>query len=142
MSNLNLNKVVLCGRLTSDPELKTTATGIPVLSFNLAVNRPYRDANANSGQPFADFISVVAWRQRAEFIAKYFRKGSSICITGSIQTRKWTDQNNVTRYATEVIVEDALFVDSKGEGGAAPAVDYPPASGEFVPVADDEDLPF
>lgn len=145
MSNLSLNKVVLCGRLTSDPELKTTATGIPVLSFNLAVNRPHRAADANSGQPTADFISVVAWRQRAEFIAKYFRKGSSICITGSIQTRKWTDQNNVTRYATEVIVEDALFVDSKGEGGAAPseaAPAYTAAAEEFVPIVDDEQLPF
>ena len=141
MSNLSLNKVVLCGRLTSDPELKTTATGIPVLSFTLAVNRPYRAADANSGQPTADFISVVAWRQRAEFIARYFRKGSSICLTGSIQTRKWTDQNNVTRYATEVIVEDAHFVDRKGEGGAVPAEAYPVASEEFVPV-DDEKLPF
>ncbi len=141
MSNLSLNKVVLCGRLTSDPELKTTATGIPVLSFTLAVNRPYRAADANSGQPTADFISVVAWRQRAEFIARYFRKGSSICLIGSIQTRKWTDQNNVTRYATEVIVEDAHFVDSKGEGGAVPAEAYPVASEEFVPV-DDEKLPF
>lgn len=141
MSSLNLNKVILCGRLTADVELKTTGTGISVCSFNLAVNRPYRAADANSGQPTADFISVVAWRQRAEFIARYFRKGSSICITGSIQTRKWTDQNNVTRYATEVIVEDALFVDSKGEGGAVPAEAYPVASEEFVPV-DDEKLPF
>lgn len=143
MSNLSLNKVVLCGRLTSDPELKTTATGIPVLSFNLAVNRPHRAADANSNQPTADFISCVAWRQRAEFIARYFRKGSSICITGSIQTRKWTDQNNATRYATEVIVEDAHFVDNKGENGAAPvpAEEYPPTSSDFVTV-DDEDLPF
>ena len=143
MANLNLNKVILCGRLTADVELKTTGTGISVCSFTLAVNRPHRAADANSGQPTADFISVVAWRQRAEFIAKYFRKGSSICLTGSIQTRKWTDQNNVTRYATEVIVEDAHFVDNKGEGGAAPvpAEEYPPAASDFVTV-DDEDLPF
>lgn len=143
MANLNLNKVILCGRLTADVELKTTGTGISVCSFNLAVNRPHRAADANSGQPTADFISVVAWRQRAEFIARYFRKGSSICITGSIQTRKWTDQNNATRYATEVIVEDAHFVDNKGENGAAPipAEEYPPAASDFVTV-DDEDLPF
>ena len=143
MSSLNLNKVILCGRLTADVELKTTGTGISVCSFNLAVNRPRRAADANSNQPTADFISIVAWRQRAEFIARYFRKGSSICITGSIQTRKWTDQNNATRYATEVIVEDALFVDSKGEGGAAPvpAEEYPPASSDFITVGD-EDLPF
>ena len=79
MSNLSLNKVVLCGRLTSDPELKTTATGIPVLSFNLAVNRPHRAADANSNQPAADFISVVAWRQRAEFIARYFKSIKNTC---------------------------------------------------------------
>ena len=145
MSNLNLNKVVLCGRLTSDPELKTTATGIPVLSFTLAVNRPHRAADANSGQPTADFISVVAWRQRAEFIAKYFKKGSSLCITGELQTRQYTDKNSVKHYATEVMVEDAHFVDGKGEGSKAPSeapvIDYPANSNDFV-VVDDEQLPF
>lgn len=137
MANLHLNKVILCGRLVAAPELKTTPNGVPVCSFRLAVNRKY----SKEGEPSADFINCVAWRQRAEFISRYFYKGSSICIEGSIQTRKYTDQSGKTHYATEIIVEDALFVDSKGEGGAAPAVDYPPASGEFVPV-DDEQLPF
>ena len=141
MANLNLNKVVLCGRLTADPELKTTQSGTPVCPFNLAVNRPYRVSDSNSGQPAADFISCVAWKQRAEFIAKYFKKGSSICVTGSIQSRKWTDQQGQNRYATEVVIDDALFVDSKAEGGAAPAETYPTSTGDFVPV-DDEDLPF
>lgn len=137
MANLHLNKVILCGRLVAAPELKTTPNGVPVCSFRLAVNRKY----SKEGEPSADFINCVAWRQRAEFISRYFNKGSSICIEGSIQTRKYSDQSGKTHYATEIIVEDALFVDSKGEGGASPAVDYPPASGEFVPV-DDEDLPF
>lgn len=151
MANLNLNKVVLCGRLTSDPELKMTATGIAVVSFTLAVNRPYRNTDANSNQPSADFISVVAWRQRAEFISRYFKKGSSLCITGSIQTRKWTDQNGQNRYATEVVVDDAMFVDSRSEGsardnGAAPysAEPYatPGAAESFDIIKDDDDLPF
>ena len=151
MANLSLNKVVLCGRLTSDPELKTTATGISVVSFTLAVNRPYRTTDANSNQPSADFISVVAWRQRAEFISRYFKKGSSLCITGSIQTRKWADQNGQNRYATEVVVDDAMFVDSRNEGpardnGAAPysAESYatPGAAESFDIIKDDDDLPF
>lgn len=137
MANLNLNKVILCGRLVANPELKTTPAGVPVCSFRLAVNRSYQ----KEGEPSADFITCVAWRQRADFISRYFHKGSSLCIEGSIQTRKYTDQSSATRYTTEVLVDDAHFVDSKGEGGAAPAADYPPASGEFVPV-EDEDLPF
>ena len=151
MANLNLNKVVLCGRLTGDPELKMTANGIAVVSFTLAVNRPYRSADANSNQPSADFINVVAWRQRAEFISRYFKKGSSLCITGSIQTRKWADQNGQNRYATEVVVDDAMFVDSRNEGpardnGAAPysAEPYatPGAAESFDIIKDDDDLPF
>jgi single-strand DNA-binding protein len=151
MANLNLNKVVLCGRLTGDPELKMTANGIAVVSFTLAVNRPYRSADANSAQPSADFINVVAWRQRAEFISRYFKKGSSLCITGSIQTRKWADQNGQNRYATEVVVDDAMFVDSRNEGpardtGAAPysAEPYatPGAAESFDIIKDDDDLPF
>ena len=76
MANLNLNKVILCGRLTGNPELKTTQSGISVVSFTLAVNRRYRSSEANAQQPQADFINLVAWRQTAEFIARYFRKGS------------------------------------------------------------------
>ena len=151
MANLNLNKVVLCGRLTNDPELKMTANGIAVVSFTLAVNRPYRTTDANSGQPSADFINVVAWRQRAEFISRYFKKGSSLCITGSIQTRKWADQNGQNRYATEVVVDDAMFVDSRSEGSARDngAVPYsaepyatPGAAESFDIIKDDDDLPF
>ena len=157
MANLSLNKVVLCGRLTSDPELKTTATGISVVSFTLAVNRPYRTTDANSNQPSADFISVVAWRQRAEFIARYFKKGSSLCVTGSIQTRKWTDQQGQNRYATEVVVDDAMFVDSRNENnGGAQGGNYVPdaynatpsyssnpgTAPNFEELNTDDDLPF
>lgn len=137
MANLHLNKVILCGRLVADPEMKMTPAGVPVCSFRLAVNRKYQ----KDGEWATDFISCTAWRQRAEFISRYFYKGSSICLEGSIQTNKYTDRDGKTRYATEVVVDDAHFVDSKGEGGAVPAEDYPPASGEFVHV-DDEQLPF
>ena len=117
MSALNLNKVVLAGRITADPELKQTTTGVSVLSFTLAVNR--RFSKNEQGEQQTDFISMVAWRQTAEFISKYFRKGSAICVTGSIQTRNWQDQQGQKRYATEVVVDEAMFVDSKGEAGGS-----------------------
>lgn len=153
MANLNLNKVILCGRLTADPELKTTPSGISVVSFTLAVNRRFR-SNDNNNQPQADFISVVAWRQTAEFIARYFKKGSSLCVTGYIQTRKWTDQQGQNRYATEVVVDDAMFVDSRGEGSARDTSSgagngfgsepyaTPGAADSFDIVKNDDDLPF
>ena len=120
MSSLNLNKVILCGRLTADPELKTTPSGVSVTSFTVAVNR--RFGGKESEQPQADFFNVTAWRQTAEFITKYFRKASSICIVGSIQTRSWTDQQGQKRFATEIVADEAYFVDAKSEmpGQSAP----------------------
>ena len=154
MSSLNLNKAILCGRLCADPELKQTQNNVSVVSFTLALNRRYRSQDAQSA-PQADFISVVAWRQTAEFIARYFRKGSAICVTGSIQTRTWQDAQGQKRYATEVVVDEAMFVDSKNEGGAgqsytpdayaAPSFSSP-ASGADLPkfeeLKSDDDLPF
>ena len=144
MSNLNLNKVILGGRLTADVELKQTPSGVSVCSFNLAVNRKFQ----REGEQQTDFISCVAWRNTAEFISRYFKKGSSLCIVGSIQTRTWTDQNNQKRYATEVIVDEAMFVDSKQDGGQAPSGGYvpnaytAPAAPNFEEVNQDDDLPF
>ncbi len=139
MSNLNLNKSVLAGRLTADVELKTTQSGISVCSFTLAVNRRYQA----DGQQQTDFINCVAWRQTAEFISKYFRKGSSLCITGSIQTRSWTDNSNQKRYATEVVVDEAMFVDSKNEGEAYPAPSFSaPSEISYEDIKIDDDLPF
>ena len=155
MANLNLNKVVLAGRITADPELKQTASGISVLSFTIAINRRVSSKNGEQGENQADFINVVAWRQTAEFISKYFRKGSSICITGSIQTRSWQDQQGQRRYATEVVVDDAMFVDSRNESGAgqstyapdaytqAPSYSSNPGSApNFEDHNTDDDLPF
>ena len=91
MANFNFNKVILGGRLTADPELRTTATGVSVVSFTVAVNRRFVNKNSED-QPQADFINCTAWRATAEFISRYFKKASSICVVGSIQTRNWTDQ--------------------------------------------------
>ncbi len=147
MANFNLNKVILGGRLTADVELKQTQSGVPVCQFSLAVNRKY----SKEGEQQTDFINCVAWRNTAEFISKYFRKGSSLCIVGNIQTRTWTDSNNQKRYATEVIVDEALFVDSKNgteQAGAAGAGSYipeaytAPTAPNFAEVKPDDDLPF
>lgn len=139
MASLNLNKVVLCGRLTSDVELKQTPSGVSVCSFTLAINRKY----SREGEQSADFINCVAWRTTAEFISKYFSKGSSLCISGSIQTRSWKDSNGNNRYATEVVADEASFVDSKsdaGEQSAAPA--YTNTAAPNYEEVKDDDLPF
>lgn len=95
MANFNFNKAIIGGRITADPELKTTPAGVPVTSFSVAVNR--RFGGKNGEETPTDFINVTAWRQQAEFITRYFKKGSSICIVGSIQTRTWTDQQGNKR---------------------------------------------
>lgn len=136
MANFNFNKVIIGGRLTSDVELKQTPSGLSVTSFSIAVNRKGKDAQT-------DFIDVIAWRQTAEFISKYFRKGSSICIIGSLQKREWTDKNGQKRYATEVIAEEANFVDSKNDSASSDQPAFTPASvPQFEEIADTDDLPF
>ena len=154
MSSLNLNKAILCGRLCADPELKQTQNNVSVVSYTLAVNRRYSSKSDSQAGPQADFISLVAWRQTAEFIARYFRKGSAICVTGSIQTRTWQDAQGQKRYATEVVVDEAMFVDSKNEGGAGqtytpdaystPSFSSPVGAGapSFEELKADDDLPF
>ena len=117
MANFNFNKVILGGRLTADPELKTTPSGISVTSFTVAVNR--RFGGKNGEEPQADFFNVTAWRQTAEFITRYFRKASSICVMGSLQTRSWIDQNGQKRFATEIVADEAYFVDAKSESPIA-----------------------
>ena len=109
------NIVILSGRLTADPELKKTPNGTSVTTFSIAVSRRYRSGEETQ----ADFINLVAWRQTAEFITKYFKKGSMIDIEGAIQTRKYTDKNGNNRTAFEVVVNNAQFMESKKDGGAA-----------------------
>lgn len=137
------NLVVLTGRLTADPELKTTPNGISVTSFSIAVNRRYRAGEETQ----ADFINIVAWRQSAEFITKYFKKGSMIGIEGSIQTRKYTDKDGNNRTVFEVVANNVQFVESKRDSapsGAEPASFSNAGSNDFADFGDasDDDLPF
>lgn len=163
-----MNKVILMGRLTTDPELKTTPNGISVTSFSLAVDRNYVKQGSERK---TDFINIVAWRQRAEFICKYFTKGQLIALDGSIETRSYVDKNGNNRTAFEVVVENAYFTGDKRnsqQGGyqqyqpayqnsyqnsyqqSAPApIPQEPASayssgsaGDFEDMPLDEDLPF
>ena len=135
------NLVVLTGRLTADPELKTTPNGIPVTTFSIAVNRNYRAGEEQQ----TDFINIVAWRQRAEFITKYFKKGSLIGIEGSIQTRRYQDKNGNNRTIFEVVVNNAQFVESKRDGAATnePASYSNADASDFAEIGGmDDDLPF
>jgi len=103
----SFNKVILIGNMTADPELKQTQGGLSVSSFSIAVNRRFKSEN---GQQECDFIPIVAWRQQAEFVCRYFRKGQPILICGQIQIRSWTNNNNEKRYTTEVIADEVSFV--------------------------------
>ncbi len=146
-----MNKAILVGRLTRDPELKTTGSGTSVCSFTVAVNRRFKNAEGNYD---ADFINCVAWRQQAEFLAKYFAKGSMVGLVGSIQTRNY-EKDGQRVYVTEVSCDEIHFVESKGQGGdsfqrTAPAAQQAPAqmpsfdtNDGFAPMpAADDDLPF
>ncbi len=138
------NLVVLTGRLTADPELKTTANGIPVTTFSIAVDRRYRSGEERQ----TDFINIVAWRQSAEFITKYFKKGNMIGIEGSIQTRRYQDKNGNNRTAFEVVASNVQFVESKRDSassGTPEAASFSNADvNDFADLGDasDDDLPF
>lgn len=107
-----MNNVSLIGRLTRDPELKHTSSDVAVATFTVAVDRRFKNA---SGERQADFISCVAWRQQAEFVARYFGKGNRIGVVGSIQTRNWEDKDGHKRTTTEVVVDEVEFVESKSD---------------------------
>ena len=151
----DLNKVILMGHMTADPELKQTTSGISVCSFSIGVNRRY--SKADQGQQSVDFINIGAWRQQAEFVSRYFKKGSSIVVCGSIQTRNWTDNNGQKRYVTEVVADEVSFgapaASSQNNGERANAQSYTPTaygapsfnstgSADFEEIPSDESLPF
>ena len=150
--SLNLNKVILAGRVVADPELKQTQSGANVVTIRIAVNRGFRSRDA-AQQNEADFFNVTAWQNTAEFIAKYFRKGSAICVCGRIQNRSWVDQSGQKRYSTDIIAEEANFVESRGnqdgatgysESFGAPAYASPMSGNapKFDEIKTDDDLPF
>ncbi len=109
-----MNKVILMGRLARDPELRQTPNGVSVARLTIAVNRRFA---AKDGQQTADFISCTAWRQTAEFICRYFQKGSMIAVVGSIQTRSWDDKDGKRQFATDVVIDEAYFTGSRAESG-------------------------
>lgn len=140
------NKIILQGRLTADPEAKSTQAGVSVCRFTIAVDRRFRGEN---GAKEADFIEIVAWRQTADFVAQYFRKGQEIIVCGSLQMRKWEDKQGNKRVSAEVVADEATFsgvkvaTDSESE---APSKTYMPDAYKPAPqyeeVAEDETLPF
>lgn len=147
-----LNKIIIMGRLTRDPELRRTQSGLPVTSFSLAVDRDFKGQN---GERETDFIDVVAWRATAEFVSKYFTKGRMAVVEGRLQLRDWTDRDGNKRRAAEVVADNVYFGDSKrdGQGGGYDAPSYaPPADRGYAPAAggnqfaeideEDGDLPF
>lgn len=143
-----INSVVLMGRLTYEPELRTTPSGVSVIRFQIACDRQYQKAGEERK---ADFIDVTAWRQTAEFISRYFHKGSMIAVEGSIQTDNYTDKDGNKRKQVQVIANNVSFCGSKAESGTGMAQDYSqPApsyanasNSDFTDLVDDDDeLPF
>ena len=145
-----LNRIILMGRLTRDPKLRHTQAGTPVASFSLAVDRDFKDKA--TGEKGTDFIDIVAWRQTAEFVSRFFTKGRMAVVEGRLQLRDWTDKDGNKRRTAEVLAEHVYFGDSKrdAEGGAESGGAYtpPPAEpgsggAEFEELTDDDgELPF
>ena len=152
-----MNKVILMGRLTKDPEIRYTGTGEPIAiaRYTIAVSRPYK----KDGQTQADFINIVSYRKAAEFIEKYFKKGQMIAIVRRLQVRSWDDSEGKRHWSTEVITDEIYFAGGKNENGSATQAAaaqqtaqaapqsgvYPPVDSGFYPVdpsIEDDDLPF
>ena len=151
-----LNKIILMGRLTRDPELRRTESGTAVCSFSIAVDRDFKSKN---GEKETDFIDIVSWRATAEFVSKYFTKGRMAVVEGRLQIRDWTDKEGNKRRSAEVVADNVYFGDSKRDGAApggfdqtpsypqapayqAPANPAPAASGFSMLEDDDSELPF
>lgn len=135
MSALNLNKVIFCGRLTADVELKATPSGQSVVTFTIAINRPRAK---DSTEQKADFLSCVAWEKKAEFISRYFKKGDSIYLESEARTRNYKNQEGRMVYVTEFLVTEARFVDNKSATDAPSFTETP----NFEEIKDGDDLPF
>lgn len=146
-----MNSICLLGRLTTDPELRHTQSQVAVTSFTVAVDRSY---TPKGQERQTDFIPVVAWRQTAEFICRYFRKGQRIALQGSLQSRQYTDKDGNKRTAYEVLIDNAFFAESKGAASASPYDNQVPqysepqpafstaSSGDFEEIVSDDELPF
>ena len=144
----NLNKVMLIGRLTRDPEMRYTPSGQPVTSFSIATNR-YGAGDGGDRREFTDYHNIVAWnigkRTLAEIVAQYTRKGSLVYVEGRLQTRSWEGQDGQKRRTTEVVANDVQFLDSRSSGGGMAAEEMPPPPddpGAGVRDVDPDDIPF
>lgn len=150
-----LNRIILMGRLTRDPELRHTQTGTPVASFSLAVDRDFKDKT--NGEKSTDFIDIVAWRQTAEFVSRFFTKGRMAVVEGRLQIRDWTDKDGGKRRSAEIVADNVYFGDSKRDGagdfGGAPASYSAPMGGrnaapmggqsDFAEIGEEDgELPF
>ena len=131
-----VNSVILVGRLVADPELKYTPNGIAVCSFRIAVNRRFKNEN---GEREADFFTIVAWRQTAEFVANYMSKGRLIAVEGRLQSRSWTDQNGQRRSVVEVSADNVTPLESRNAGGNNQQSGYDAGSAPAAPPKDDGD---
>ena len=137
-----LNHIALMGRLVRDPELRHTQSGLPVTTFSIACERDFKDAD---GEKPVDFLDIVAWRQTAEFVSKYFTKGRMAVVEGRLQIRDWTDNNGGKRRSAEVIADNIYFGDSKrdsapGDYGAPPAYGAPVGRGTPAPMESRSDF--
>lgn len=138
-----MNKVILMGRLTKDPDLRfTSVNNTPVCNFTLAVDRRFQ---RQGEEKQADFIQIVVWSKLAEFCGKYFQKGRQVAVVGRIQTRTWDDNEGKRHYVTEVVAEEAYFADSKKSDSTFAKPQESSESGQaegFYPIEEDDDLPF
>lgn len=134
-----LNKIVIMGRLTRDPELRRTQSGIAVTSFTLAVDRDFK---SQDGEKETDFIDCVAWRQTAEFVSKYLAKGRMAVAEGRLQLRDWTDRNGGKRRSAEILAENVYFADSKKPAAAEDSAAADPKDFAEVPEGEEGELPF
>lgn len=136
-----LNHITIMGRITHELELKTTNSGIPVVSFSIAVDRDFADKE--SGERGVDFIDVTAWRHTAEFVSRYFTKGRMAVVSGRLQTRNWTDKEGNKRKSVEIVADNVYFGDSKRSDSEPSAPSAPSAPSDFAPIeGEDEGLPF
>lgn len=135
-----MNKVILIGRLTKDPEMNTTTTGVDVCRFTLAINRTYKDS---SGNEMTDFIPVVVWRNQAVNCGRYLQKGRQCAVVGSIQTRSY-EKDGDKKYVTEVIADNVEFLSKPSGGDYSPETSEPKGSRieDLTPIEDDDQLPF
>lgn len=141
----SFNKCILIGNLTADPEIRRTQGGTKVSTFSIAVNRRGKDAGC-------DFINIVAWKEKAEFVVQWFKKGKPILVCGQLQQRKWTDKQGGTRYEYEVIADELTFVSNADDGaksaptasnqGAMPYIPTGYAAPQYEEIPGDEDVPF